>query len=173
MFSTKRPKQRARQYQADGATLRKQLQKAQASSESGDMAEAKRKLARYKRALYDAVNENKQLTKQLRNLDTTAGPQNGNGALAAIETYKSLDSSHSTTAGQDETVNDPLEEIEGIGPVYADKLRAAGIRTFTDLARMGAERLTDIIKPNRWQHIEPDRWIAEAATYARGGGSVA
>lgn len=61
---------------------------------------------------------------------------------------------------------DRLQKVNGIGNVYAQKLNDAGIFTFAQLAKETAERLTEIVSPESWQSIEPDAWIAEAATLA-------
>lgn len=154
---------RSRQFQADVVQLRRQVEQQTRPEEIGDV---ERQVARYKRALYDSVNENRRLASQLRDAEgRLAALQGGDASLLINETdadeaYKPVEAGLLTTDG------DPLEKINGIGNVYADRLRAAGIRTFADLSRMRAERLTDIIQPQKWQQIEPDRWIAEAADYA-------
>lgn len=61
---------------------------------------------------------------------------------------------------------DPLADIDGIGPVYAKRLNEAGIYSFTQLAELSAERVREIIKPEEWQKIEPEKWIAEAREQA-------
>jgi predicted flap endonuclease-1-like 5' DNA nuclease len=58
---------------------------------------------------------------------------------------------------------DPLEVIEGIGPIYADRLRQAGIRTFAALAETAAEDLRAITGTTRW---DPAEWIAQARKLA-------
>ncbi len=57
---------------------------------------------------------------------------------------------------------DRLEEIDGIGPAYAKRLNEAGIYSFAQLAQQTPARLQEIIKPEEWQKIEPERWIAQA-----------
>lgn len=57
---------------------------------------------------------------------------------------------------------DPLEEINGIGPAFAQKLNAAGVFTFAQLSRLTPERVVEIIQPESWQRIEPQAWIAQA-----------
>ncbi len=61
---------------------------------------------------------------------------------------------------------DPLVDINGIGPVYQDRLFDARIYTFAQLAAMTTEQLAAIIQPEEWQGVEFDRWIAEAAQFA-------
>ncbi|MBF2083729.1 MAG: substrate-binding domain-containing protein [Thermoleptolyngbya sp. C42_A2020_037] len=65
-----------------------------------------------------------------------------------------------------ETARDPLLDINGVGPVYEQKLFDAGITTFADLAAATPERLREILQPERWQRFTPDAWIAEAAALA-------
>ncbi len=67
------------------------------------------------------------------------------------------------------TRSDPLEDINGIGEVFARKLSAAGILTFAQLAETSPERIRDIIDPEEWQRIDPEAWVSEAAEFARRG----
>lgn len=53
---------------------------------------------------------------------------------------------------------DDLTEIKGIGPVYAAKLEALGIRTFTDLAGSDPIRLAEEFDPR----ASVEDWIGEA-----------
>ncbi|MCL4295638.1 MAG: DUF4332 domain-containing protein [Anaerolineae bacterium] len=61
---------------------------------------------------------------------------------------------------------DKLEDITGIGVVFAQRLNEAGIYTFAQLAEQTPERLREIIKPESWQKIEPEKWLAEAREFA-------
>ena len=61
---------------------------------------------------------------------------------------------------------DQLQDVKGIGKVFARKLNDAGIYTFTQLAGSSAERLTEIINPEEWQAIEPAAWIEHAKELA-------
>lgn len=60
-------------------------------------------------------------------------------------------------------VSDVLEEIKGIGPVFANRLNEAGILTFRQLASSSPEELAEITGVSRWN---PKEWIAEAARLA-------
>jgi predicted flap endonuclease-1-like 5' DNA nuclease len=57
---------------------------------------------------------------------------------------------------------DDLEQIDGIGRVYEQKLFDAGIDTFARLAITPASRLREIIEPASWQQIDFDSWIEQA-----------
>ncbi|SRR5690554_1992887 len=57
---------------------------------------------------------------------------------------------------------DPLEEITGIGPVFASRLREAGIRTFRQLATLPPERIREITKVQAWQAADVESWIEQA-----------
>lgn len=63
---------------------------------------------------------------------------------------------------------DPLEDIDGIGPVYQQKLYESGIKTFAQLAAASPSRITEVIEPQNWQHIDVMKWRREAALYAAG-----
>lgn len=61
---------------------------------------------------------------------------------------------------------DNLKRISGIGPVYEQRLKEAGVRTFADLARQSPERVGDIVGLKAWQAAAPAEWIAAAADLA-------
>lgn len=66
---------------------------------------------------------------------------------------------------------DPLEAIEGIGPEIADLLRAEGILTFDDLARLGPVHLratVDALGAERVGAADPASWTFQASLLARG-----
>jgi predicted flap endonuclease-1-like 5' DNA nuclease len=58
-----------------------------------------------------------------------------------------------------ESEPESLETIRGIGPVYAQRLQEAGIRTFADLAAATAGQIDEILGRHQPQAAE---WIAEA-----------
>lgn len=58
--------------------------------------------------------------------------------------------------------SDRLEAIKGIGPVFARRLRAAGIKTYQELANTPPDQIIEIVKAQPWQAVEPEQWIAEA-----------
>ena len=59
--------------------------------------------------------------------------------------------------------SEPLEEIKGIGPVFANRLNDAGIYTFAALAAASPEEIQEITGVTRW---DPADWIAEAKELA-------
>jgi hypothetical protein len=63
----------------------------------------------------------------------------------------------------DVPVSDPLEEIRGIGPVFANRLNDAGIFTFEQLASTPPEDLARITGTTRWDPVD---WISEAKAMA-------
>ena len=60
-------------------------------------------------------------------------------------------------------ISEPLEEIDGIGPVFANRLNEAGIYTFAALASATPEQIKKITGVRRW---DPAQWIAEAKKLA-------
>jgi predicted flap endonuclease-1-like 5' DNA nuclease len=60
------------------------------------------------------------------------------------------------------TGNDPLIEIDGIGPAYDQRLRAAGVTTFAGLAAMTVDELAAIIQAPAWRKTDYADWIAQA-----------
>jgi predicted flap endonuclease-1-like 5' DNA nuclease len=81
-------------------------------------------------------------------------------------TIEQLRTDLNALAGQVSQPEDALERIKGIGAVFARRLKAAGIRTFGQLAEATPDRIREIIKPEEWQKIDPEAWIAEARTLA-------
>jgi predicted flap endonuclease-1-like 5' DNA nuclease len=72
-----------------------------------------------------------------------------------------------TLAPKAPTDRDRLEKIDGIGDVYEHRLNSAGIWTFAQLSQMNVEAIMNLIQPEEWQKIEPDKWILEAAERAK------
>jgi predicted flap endonuclease-1-like 5' DNA nuclease/ABC-type phosphate transport system auxiliary subunit len=62
---------------------------------------------------------------------------------------------------------DRLEKIDGVGDVYEHRLNSAGVWTFAQLSMMNVETILNLIQPEAWQKIEPDKWILEAAERAK------
>ncbi len=64
--------------------------------------------------------------------------------------------------------NDNLEAIKGIGPVYAKRLREAGITSFEQLAQLAPERLGDILG-ERYKRLfsNQETILAQAEDFAR------
>ncbi len=71
-------------------------------------------------------------------------------------------------AGRPRSAGDDLLIIEGIGPVYAAKLQAAGITTFAQLAAADNARLTEIIQAPAWRKVDYDAWREQARLAAAG-----
>lgn len=65
-------------------------------------------------------------------------------------------------------VGDDLTELEGIGPVYAGKMRERGILTFADLAATDEATLSEIVAAPAWRRINYGEWIAQAKLAADG-----
>jgi predicted flap endonuclease-1-like 5' DNA nuclease len=62
------------------------------------------------------------------------------------------------------TPTDDLQDIKGIGQVFAKRLNDAGIYTFVQLSQLSPERLHEIIQPQEWQSIDFAAWITQART---------
>lgn len=63
---------------------------------------------------------------------------------------------------------DDLTILEGIGPVYATRLRENGITTFADLAAAEEATLAGVINAPAWRRINYADWIAQARLAAAG-----
>ena len=64
--------------------------------------------------------------------------------------------------------DDDLTRVNGIGPVFQSRLRAAGIHTYAQLAAADPDTLRGVVAAADWQKFEPERWIEEAAQLAAG-----
>lgn len=62
---------------------------------------------------------------------------------------------------------DDLKKIEGIGPKIAETLTAAGVATFTELAKTSSEKISEIITDVRGNHVT-DTWPKQAQMAADG-----
>ncbi|MEA3337155.1 MAG: DUF4332 domain-containing protein [Chloroflexota bacterium] len=58
---------------------------------------------------------------------------------------------------------DDLTVISGIGPVFQDRLRQAGIVTYAQLAASTPDQVREAIKATGRQKTEVERWVEEAA----------
>jgi polyhydroxyalkanoate synthase len=54
---------------------------------------------------------------------------------------------------------DDLTQIKGIGPTYAQRLKDAGLTTYTDIANATTDQLRDITRATR---SDPADWISQA-----------
>ncbi|MEM7125863.1 MAG: DUF4332 domain-containing protein [Chloroflexota bacterium] len=60
-------------------------------------------------------------------------------------------------------VGDKLETIHGIGHVYAERLNAAGIQTFAQLAELSPDQVREIVTPGKADSLlNVTNWIAQA-----------
>jgi predicted flap endonuclease-1-like 5' DNA nuclease len=73
-----------------------------------------------------------------------------------------------TLGTQSRSAGDDLLIIEGIGPVYAAKLQAAGITTFAQVAAANDARLTEIIQAPAWRKVDYASWRDQARLAAAG-----
>lgn len=81
-----------------------------------------------------------------------------NESDAGVENISPLHTAPPTTLASDK-----LEAIRGIGPVFAKRLRAAGIHTFAQLSELLPEEVKVMIAPIRTgQRAEVVDWIEEA-----------
>lgn len=62
---------------------------------------------------------------------------------------------------------DHLQDVNGIGQVYAKRLNDAGVYTFAQLSDLSVERLREIIQPQEWQSLDFASWITQARTFAQ------
>jgi predicted flap endonuclease-1-like 5' DNA nuclease len=65
-------------------------------------------------------------------------------------------------------IGDNLRRIEGIGPTYLARLRAAGLITFADIANASPDYLSELISAPAWRKLTIEEWIAQAQLLVAG-----
>lgn len=97
----------------------------------------------------------------------------GGHAAASVNGHTGSTTSESAIDRQDDA-SDPLaaaaparkahqlQAIRGIGPTYAARLAAAGVRTYADLARLDPDTVRAYIGVQSWQKVDTSRWIGDA-----------
>ncbi len=75
----------------------------------------------------------------------------------------------SAGAREDVSGDDQLEQVNGIGMVYADRLRAAGIGALEDLANSSPDQLENILNIPKWRKIDYEGWIEQAKQLSQSG----
>ena len=88
---------------------------------------------------------------------------------AAAEVTTAPPAAEPAIAPAEPVQNDDLTRINGIGPVFQSRLRAAGLHTYAHLAASDSDTVRTAAAAADWQKIEPERWIEEAAQFAAGG----
>lgn len=87
---------------------------------------------------------------------------------AAAEVTTAPPAADAMTAPAQPVQNDDLTRINGIGPVFQSRLRAAGLHTYAHLAASDPDTVRTAAAAADWQKIEPERWIEEAGQLAVG-----
>jgi predicted flap endonuclease-1-like 5' DNA nuclease len=64
-------------------------------------------------------------------------------------------------------VDDELKRIEGIGPKISNVLKAAGIRTYAQIAAMDVEELRRVVRGGGVRIAYPETWPEQAALAAQ------
>ena len=81
-------------------------------------------------------------------------------ADVAVETEAKAKAAEPATRAAATLAADDLTEIKGIGPVFAERLRQAGITTFADVAKTSADQLREVTHAT--SVANPDEWIEQA-----------
>jgi predicted flap endonuclease-1-like 5' DNA nuclease len=82
-----------------------------------------------------------------------------------VESESAAESDSAAELANSESANSELgniEDIRGIGPTYAQRLRAGGVTSLTDLASLSAEQVADITGMKPTQFKKTQAWIDEA-----------
>jgi predicted flap endonuclease-1-like 5' DNA nuclease len=100
--------------------------------------------------LHNARQEIERLTAEVSTTEHTAAEHTGAPA------------SRTVSAETNATQADDLTVIKGIGPVFAKRLRAAGIDSYAGIAAASPETLRVAVAANRM--VATDEWIVQAKT---------
>jgi predicted flap endonuclease-1-like 5' DNA nuclease len=157
------------QYRAELGTLNTSLSTAQAD---GDRLRAQIAALRAEQApahtTLDAPGAGNQFKTQLLAIDPT---------LADVHLSDAADQQPNAeferTFAVGERPRDPLIDINGIGPVYEQRLFDAGIYTFAALAAQSPARLRELVGAKSWQETDAEAWVAEARQFMQAGGRSA
>jgi predicted flap endonuclease-1-like 5' DNA nuclease len=118
-------------------------------AQTGAIASLEEELTQCRANAAALKKENVELRAALDNLAEEAAPQ---GARAAVV----IDAA----AGEDD-----LTLVQGIGPRFSEKLRAAGIMTYLALADADDDGLNRAIEPEPWQKVNYDSWREQARLF--------
>ncbi len=68
---------------------------------------------------------------------------------------------------------DRLQNIHGIGNVFAARLQQAGVDSFQALSQLSPERAAEIVRAKPWQAVDATAWIDQARQFAAAGDQTA
>jgi predicted flap endonuclease-1-like 5' DNA nuclease len=105
--------------------------------------------------LHNARQEIERLTAEVSTTEHTE-------AEHTEEAHTGAPASRTVSAKTNATQADDLTVIKGIGPVFAKRLRAAGIDSYAGIAAASPETLRVAVAANRM--VATDEWIVQAKT---------
>jgi predicted flap endonuclease-1-like 5' DNA nuclease len=151
------------QYKAELGALNTNLSAAQADN---DRLRAERATTQ---TTLDVPGVGTQYKTQLLSIDPTlAGSSEGVHVGETDDRQDTAEAERMHAVGEQQ--RDPLIDINGIGPVYQQRLFDAGIYTFAELAAQSPARLRELVGAKSWQETETETWIAEARQFTQAGG---
>ena len=156
------------QYKAEIGTLKVSLSTAQSDSERlrAELAALRAAHATTQTTL-EAPGDGSQFKTQLLAIDPTLVGTADEHLSAPDDQQPSAEFERLRAVG--ERRRDSLIDINGIGPVYEQRLFDAGITAFADLVAQSPERLRELVGAKSWQEIDTEAWIAEARQLMRDG----
>ena len=98
-------------------------------------------------------------------LEGRRGERGAEQALARVAANEARTGTAAVPAIDD---GDDLKVIEGIGPRFESVLKAAGVRTFADLAELRPGRIETILREAGGRMADPATWPAQARLAAEG-----
>lgn len=160
--SMKTQQERAAAIQDENDQLTARLESAENEllTEHNRLVAAELKLQNMEDALADERLKVQQLTQQV---DSEA-------AEKVAQLQAELDARDLATLALNRTTTDRLQEINGIGNVFAQRFNDEGVHTYEQLAALESERIVEIVKAKSWQKIDADSWIAQARAFSANRG---
>ena len=110
-------------------------------------------------SLYQELDEARQQIARLESERTPSSDTHSSTSRTAAQPIPGQDNTSDEPEPEIQTADD-LTVIKGIGPIFAERLNAAGIYTYADLATADPDVIEQVVAAR--QKISPDDWIREA-----------
>jgi predicted flap endonuclease-1-like 5' DNA nuclease len=112
----------------------------------------------WRRDLYGSLATEKQLREELERSRQEIGQLQ---AQLAQLSWPAAEAIHAIVQ------RDPLERIQGIDPIFAQRLHEAGIFTFSQLSASSPEQILEFIQPAAIAPGDAEAWIVEARVFSQ------
>ena len=142
-----------------GGSVRAQLRDAEVS-----LATANQHLGALDSELNDATTKNLALNQALT--DANRDLETLRAQLVTLSIQEARSDTEASRNDHHEVQPSELEQINGIGKVYAGKLRESGVDSFTQLIGLTPEDVLEVIQPGAGEFVDAAAWLAHARELA-------